>query len=217
MDEAMNHAHQVHLFNPQFARPVTLIGAGSVGSWIAYFLAKMGVTDITVYDGDDVASHNIPMSFFGIEDVGRFKVEALEERIRRETGTSITAHARMYAGEPLRNTSVVASVDTMAARTLIWEQVKDRATVDVFCDTRLSAAYIDILTIDPTNSTEQADYERLNFRDEEAAVQSCGLHGIAYASSRAAGIVAANLSQYWMGNAKEWRVTERCDTLERVH
>jgi hypothetical protein len=213
----MNHAHQAKLFDPKFARPVTLLGAGSVGSWCALLLAKIGVTDIRVYDEDSVGSHNVPMSLYGIDDVGKHKVDALHERILRDTGIAITAHARMYEGESLANTSVIAAVDTMAARRLAWKQAKDRASVDLFCDTRLDAAFIDVLAVDPSNPAEQAEYEKLDFADEEALVQICGLHGIAYASVRAAGIVAANLTQYWMGYGKQWRVTERCDTLLRVH
>lgn len=174
------------------------------------------MTDIHVYDGDEIASHNGPMSLYGIDDVGRFKVDALAERIHRDTGVIITTCPRMYAGEKLANTSVIASVDTMVARRLIWQQVKDRVTVDLFFDTRLNAAYIDVLAIEPTNHTDQVRYEALDFPDEEAETQICGLHGITYASTRAAGIVTANLTQYWMGRGKKWRHRERCDTLEQV-
>lgn len=213
----MNHSHQSELFDPARAQTVTVLGAGSVGSWAVYLLAKMGVTDIRVYDEDEVASHNCPMSLYGIQDVGRLKVEALYERIERDTGIRVSVFPRMYQGEPLRNTSVIAAVDTMAARSLIWKQVKNRATVDLFLDSRLNAAYIDVLAIDPSRRDDQSRYELLDFPDEEAQVQICGLHGIAYASSRAAGILAANLTQHWMGYAPQWRVQERCDTLIRVN
>ena len=49
------------LFNPYyFNTPVTIIGAGATGSWLALMLAKLGIQDITVYDFDVVEEHNVP-------------------------------------------------------------------------------------------------------------------------------------------------------------
>lgn len=212
----LNHSHQASLFDPKLARTVHLIGAGSVGSWVAVMLARVGITDIHVWDGDSVASHNVPMSAYGKDDVGKVKVIALRELIERETGVRITTHEKMYEGEPLRNASVISCVDTMVARSVIWNAVKRKPTIDFFGDTRLNAAFIDILSIAPCKTGEIKDYETLSFSDEDAQIQVCGMHGIVLATSRAAGIVVANLTRFWTYGMKEWRVTERCDTLQRV-
>lgn len=213
----MNLSHQFQIFDPANARPVTIMGAGSVGSFAAFLLAKAGVPDITVWDADVVSSHNVPMSLYGPSDVQRLKVDALQEHLERLTGIRIKTEPRMYDGERLARTSVIACVDTMKAREVIWEQVKDRATIDFFGDSRVNAAFIDILSVVPHKRKDIDRYEALQFPDREASMQICGMHGIGYAAVRAAGILAANLTRYWSESKYEWRVTERCDTLLRVH
>jgi molybdopterin/thiamine biosynthesis adenylyltransferase len=209
-------AHQEGIFDPKHARKVVLIGAGSVGSHVAYHLTKMGVTDLEVWDADSVATHNTPMSLYGPGDIGRFKVDALAEIIERLTGTRITIKRQKYTGEAFRNVSVVACVDHMDERRLIWERVKLCPTVDIFCDTRTAVAYIDVLSIAPCDPEDIDRYEALLFPQSKAAKQSCGYHGIVYAASRAAQIVAANLALFWTEGRKEWRIAEQCQTLDVI-
>lgn len=215
---AMNLAHQNHLFDPSHARPVHLIGAGSVGSWVATLLARAGVENITVWDDDSVASHNVPMSAYGVSDVGKPKVLALYERVLADTGVKLNIKEQMYEGEAIRNASIVCSVDTMKARELAWRVIRARGvmTVDLFCDTRTHSAFVEVLSVCPFKEDEAALYESLLYSDADALPSICGLHGVAYAASRAAGIVVANLTRNWTSNQYSWRVVERCDTLERV-
>jgi hypothetical protein len=210
------YAHQEGLFDPRFARKVVLLGAGSVGSHVAYHLAKMGVTDIEVWDNDVVASHNVPMSLYGPSDVGRYKVDALAELIERLAGTSIRTERKMYDGEVLRNTSVVACVDSMRVRKLLWERLKFCPTVDIFCDTRTAASYIEVLSVAPCDPIDIEMYEAMLFDDDQATRQTCGTHGIVYASSRASQVVAANLALFWQQGRKVCRMAEQCQTLDSI-
>lgn len=58
-----------------------ILGGGSVGSFIALELAKVGIGSMILADDDKFAYHNISRHQCGIHDVGKFKVDALEERI----------------------------------------------------------------------------------------------------------------------------------------
>lgn len=57
------------------------IGCGSVGSLVAVELAKAGVGNFMLVDNDIFSYHNICRHQCGIYDVGRFKTDALAERI----------------------------------------------------------------------------------------------------------------------------------------
>lgn len=57
------------------------IGCGSVGSNAALTLAKAGVGRFMLVDGDIFGYHNICRHQCGVYDVGRFKADALRERI----------------------------------------------------------------------------------------------------------------------------------------
>lgn len=58
-----------------------IVGCGSVGSTIALEMAKCGVGNFVLIDNDIFAYHNISRHQCGILDVGKRKVDALEERI----------------------------------------------------------------------------------------------------------------------------------------
>lgn len=216
MNDAANFAHQEDLFDPRYARKVILIGAGSVGSFVALFLAKMGVADIEVWDADVVLSHNTPASLYGHSDIGRTKVKALGERVWQLTGVQIKAMPTMYSGEELRRASIIACVDTMAARKMIWEKVKLCPTIDLFCETRVNAWFLDVFAVAPCNPEDIKKYEDALFSDKEVVRQVCGEHGVAPVSVRAAQVVASNLARFWQSGQKKWRHGERADTLEVV-
>src|SRR5690554_7355564 len=52
-------------------------------------LAKLGITNITVWDFDVVEEHNVPNQLFGLNDIGKPKVEALKQIVAEHTGTEI--------------------------------------------------------------------------------------------------------------------------------
>jgi molybdopterin/thiamine biosynthesis adenylyltransferase len=63
-------------------KSVTLIGCGSLGSFIAILLAQAGVGKITIIDPEPLTYDNIGRHFLGAEDVGKSKAERTAERIR---------------------------------------------------------------------------------------------------------------------------------------
>src|SRR5690348_12932263 len=99
--------------------PVTVIGAGAVGSFTVLTLAKMGLSRITAWDDDVVDEHNLPNQFFRLEDVGRPKVEALAALVRSFEGVDIDVHGVRFESGSLQGI-VVAAVDSMASRRRVW-------------------------------------------------------------------------------------------------
>lgn len=57
------------------------IGCGSVGSLAALELAKAGVGNFLLIDNDVLGYHNLCRHQCGVKDVGRYKTEALKDRI----------------------------------------------------------------------------------------------------------------------------------------
>lgn len=58
-----------------------IVGCGSVGSFIALELAKCGVGNFILVDNDTFSYHNISRHQCGILDVGKRKIDAIEERL----------------------------------------------------------------------------------------------------------------------------------------
>ncbi len=211
--ERLNFSQQKKIFNPSFAKPIVVLGAGSVGSQVVVMLAKIGLTDITAYDGDAVESHNIPMSAYGNSDLGMYKVLALKDLVFRQSGVEIKALPRMYVGEPLRD-SVIACVDSMEARLAVWQAVKNNPLVDIFIDTRTAGELISIFAVSPCNPEDIAYYEHFLYPTEQAARLMCGLHGIVCISSMAAAVACANLTNWWQCGKKKLHFKELIPALE---
>lgn len=63
---------------------IGVVGLGSVGCMVAETLARIGVTDILLVDADRVEEHNLDRLLYADErDIGRFKVDLVEEHLRR--------------------------------------------------------------------------------------------------------------------------------------
>lgn len=199
---SQNFAQQDDIFDPKAARAVTLIGAGSVGSQVAVMLASIGVNEIAVYDGDFVESHNIPMSAYRLRDLGRKKTEALAEVVAEKSGIRIDARQAMYAGEPLVGT-VVACVDSMDARSLIWSRVRDNPNVDLFIDTRVDVEYVCVYAIKPCDPDAVAWYEEFLYPADQANRPMCGRHGIVYVAAQAALAAVSRLTEAWTSGRTE--------------
>lgn len=202
---SMNLSQMDKLFDAETATPVTVIGVGSVGSYVVHGLAKMGVTDITVYDPDFVESHNIPMSIYRPKDLARPKVEALKDIVEEATGVVITTHNIAYSGQPLKGV-IIMCVDTMEARQLVWKSIKDSPTIDVpiLFDTRVSAELVWVFGINPEDPEDEELYQHhIKYSTKETAAPLCGLHGIDYVSKRAAGIVCIGLTSWWQRGTKK--------------
>ncbi len=59
-----------------------IAGAGGLGTFVLANLLGSGIGEIVVVDRDKVEPHNLNRQFFyGLEDVGRWKVEILKERL----------------------------------------------------------------------------------------------------------------------------------------
>ncbi len=111
------------------AFPVTLCGAGALGSHLADNLARQGFRAMRVIDRDRIEEHNVSTQLYGEADLGAWKVEILRQRLFRATGVEIEAHRKdlteRTARGLLRNGGlVVDTFDNSASRRLVQEQCR---------------------------------------------------------------------------------------------
>src|SRR3990167_4073203 len=109
--------------------PITVIGAGAIGSWTTLALAKMGFANITVYDHDKVETVNLNAQVYGAYDVGRPKVSALHGHVKMMTGIDVETFPFMYEKEENREAKGIwiFAVDSMKARRMVWDSLKGKA------------------------------------------------------------------------------------------
>ena len=170
-------SRQANILNPEeFNRPIHIIGAGATGSWVAFTLAKMGLTNITVYDFDEVGMHNLPNQMFGLSDIDKNKALSIKNIIRRFTGFNIKARTqKVEGGQPLQGI-VFMLTDTMKSRKDIYNMsIKNNPNVDLLIETRMDLRGGRIYAIDPKNRYMCKQYEGTFYSDDEAEVSACGV------------------------------------------
>lgn len=197
-----DYYRQLDIFSPnKFGKKeVHVIGVGATGSYVALLLAKMGVSNIHVWDDDKVVSHNIPNQVFGPEDEGRPKVEALADIIKKTAGVNITTHQEKVAGKTKLKGIVFLLVDKMGTRREIWEgAIKFNLKVDLMVETRMASDNSRVYAIRPNNPSDIRFWEQTLYDDEKVERSACTNHSIAPTVALTASLAAWKLIKHFNG------------------
>jgi hypothetical protein len=191
---------QLDLVTPQDLNlPITIAGAGGIGSPTALALAKMGCSRLTVYDPDIVEAHNLPNQLYRLEDAARPKVEALREVIRAFTGLEIVAIPEAVSEQRLQGL-VISGVDSMAARRAIWNgAIRYRSHVELYIDARMGAEVCRIYSIRPADPDDVRAYELSLYDDAQATEDPCTAQAIIYNVFAISGLIANQVKKYAKG------------------
>ena len=93
---------------------VAIIGLGSGGSLIALYLAKSGIGNLTLIDGDVIMDHNIVRHICSLKDVGRYKTLAVKDYILDRVPTiKITTVEKPFSRE---NKNIEDYFDSLLAK-----------------------------------------------------------------------------------------------------
>lgn len=189
--------------------PITVIGAGAIGSFVVLALAKMGFEDITVWDFDTVSLENMNCQWYRFEDIGKPKVVALKKIIEDFTKTSIKECPFAWTPEVLfglQGGIVIAAVDSMKVRKQIWEAAKESSNVHWIIDPRMASEYALCYVMDPTDLDDVRSYEKTLYSDENAVQERCTAKATMYTATMIAGYVAKAVKDIVTGG-KYARVT----------
>lgn len=188
--------------------PITIIGAGAVGSFTALSLAKMGFTDITVYDFDMIEIENMNCQFYRMNDIGTPKVQALGNLIQDFTGEKIDIKNEKYVGGSFPGI-VISAVDNMKVRRLIWDSHKSIAFMTkLIIDPRMAAEQGLIFAMNPMDQKDIKAYELSLYTDEKALQERCTAKSTMYTSLFLAGQVCKIVKDFTTSNGKKYtRIT----------
>lgn len=175
MIDATRHAS---VFSPaSFGnKRVDVIGAGATGSSVAYELAKLGVTNLHVWDFDLVEEHNLANQMYGPKHCGKSKVDALSEVIKDATGTEIIAHnTRVEKGVRIAGQYVFLLVDSMSARRDIMQSCLYHNIVTTGCiETRMGVSHGFVYSLNPNSPNQVKNWLDGLWTDEVADDNHCG-------------------------------------------
>ncbi|QDT66719.1 ThiF family adenylyltransferase [Calycomorphotria hydatis] len=183
---------------------VTVIGVGAIGRQVALQLAALGARRLQLIDFDQVDLSNVTTQGYRHRDVGRSKVEVMQEAIHgfdpeiRVQVINDRYRSRMEIGD-----AVFCCVDSISDRSAIWRTVKDRC--QFWADGRMLGETLRVLTA--TDAVSQEYYSRTLFPQQEAQAGSCTSRSTIYAASIAAGLLLHQFTRWLRG------IEVDCDVL----
>ena len=183
VDEATSRFSSAIWYENIQKKTVILAGAGGIGSFVGFLLARMKPASMFIYDDDIVEAVNMSGQLYGQSDLGRLKVSALAEMIRNYAGySSVFAISERFTNESEASDIMICGFDNMAARKLFFNKwlshVQSKSEEErkncLFIDGRLAAEEFQVLCIkgDDEYNINRYSNEYL-FSDAEADETIC--------------------------------------------
>ena len=162
--------HRDLISGDALTKKIIIVGAGAIGSFVTLSLAKMGFTNLHVYDFDTVEPENIGAQFFPVPEIGNKKVAALRNMVELFTGITIHAYdAKVTPETTIDGDIVIAAVDNMEVRKMLFEI----AACYTFIDPRMGAEYATMSVVDMKDRGQRENYKKTLFTDGEAVQERC--------------------------------------------
>lgn len=172
----MNLSKSYEFFKPESCRGrIHIIGCGAVGSTVAENIARLGLTNISLYDFDTVEPKNIANQMFTEKDIGKPKIEAVARmicRINPDIRQGLYLYDKGYTDQNLYG-HVFLCVDNIDLRRSICEANKSNGNIESVYDFRMGLTNGQHYAADWSSSS---DRERLlktmDFSHAEAAAET---------------------------------------------
>lgn len=171
-------------------------GAGGIGSWTAFLLARAGFKP-AVYDFDQLEEHNLGGQLFPKRLIGKPKVEALQSVIKDFSDEEITIfNEAIDLGTPT-NEFVISAFDNMKARKDLfhgWVSQFAENPRAIFIDGRLTAEQMQIFCVRGGDAAAIEEYRTNHlFDDAEVEDAPCTMKQ----TSHAAAMIAAHMTGFF--------------------
>lgn len=170
-------------FNPYNVRSrIHIIGCGSVGATLAENLVRLGLTNLTLWDFDEVVPHNLANQIFRQKDIHRPKTEALLDilsEINPDVTQTVELQSNGWDGQDL-NGYVFLAVDSIELRRRIVEQHMYNMYVKAMFDFRTGLEDAQHFAVDWSQAKNRKEFlGTMQFSHEDAAeatpVSACGV------------------------------------------
>jgi len=170
----MNLSRSISRFDPKTVegKSILIVGCGAVGSRVAYELIKLGVPSFDIFDFDKIESHNVGNQLFNETDIGKYKVEALEE-IGEKNGCVIRGIIEPITAEHSPYNIVFLCPDDMGIRKELINKWMKTVTTKLIVEIRISSDEIRVYALTKIKHIKPWE-EASNYTNEEAEETVCG-------------------------------------------
>lgn len=205
----LNHSHLTRQLDlipvGVLSTPITIIGAGAIGSFAALQLVKMGFTELEVWDYDKVSVENMSCQFYRHRDIGTHKVIALENLIEEFTGESIETVGGKFDPADKNQVAVLRSivinaVDDMGVRKAVFNAIRESGfQVNWLIDPRMGAEDCLLYCMNPHDEKDATAYSKTHYSNEDAVQERCTAKATIYTANLLSGLVAKTVKNLACG------------------
>lgn len=194
------------------AKTIGIAGLGATGKQVATILSVMGHKGVWGADPDKVEMKNLGTQGWSEQDIGEHKAAALMDSCSNRRSTfygrvnkfeDCFSLPQAIVREDLAMQAMMSGtdvffccVDTMQARTAIWQELKRKRLLQgpkLWVESRIVSRVIRIMTIDLGAMKEKEYYESTLYSDTEAFQGSCTDRMTYYGAGIAAGLMVSQL------------------------
>lgn len=182
--------------------PIHVVGCGATGSHICEELARIGCSDIHLWDMDKVDPHNITNQMFTELDVDMPKVDACKKAMANINGLiEVTTHGKGWQGQVL-NGYVFLCVDNIDVHQKILEINKYNKYCLGFFEIRMRLTDAQAYFSTPRDPDSVTEHQKtMNFTHEEAIlatpISACGVQlSVVYTVKAITALQIANFVGY---------------------
>ena len=173
------------------------------------YLAKLGLSNIHVWDFDHVEAHNLANQAFMKDDIGKFKVDAVKKLVKTSTGRdAVTIHNESVDGSQQLGDIVFMLTDTMASRKQIWQAgIREKSATKLMVETRMGVDEGRVYTIEPSNPSHIKRWEDTLYDDAVAVASACGA-SVSVGPYCNVSCIPFPLANDAMGSAARWKARQ---------
>lgn len=171
-------------------------GAGGIGSWLCFFLTKIGYR-VNLYDFDSVEDHNLGGQLFLQSDLGKSKVLAVENIVKKFCDGQLSTFNERITLNTMTHYYMFSAFDNMEARNAMFQVWKKswgdcpEGITPLFIDGRLEIEQLQIFCVTPQNANK---YEREHlFNDSVVEEAPCTMKQ----SSHTAAMIGTLMTSYF--------------------
>lgn len=212
VDEATSRFSSAIWYDKIKEKTVVLAGVGGIGSYVGFLLARMKVASLFIFDPDVVETANMSGQLYSSTDVGRFKVSALSDMIRRYAEyNSVFAISERFTSENEAADIMICGFDNMKSRAVFFYKWKAHVLAKpeeerggcLFIDGRLAAEEFQVLCIKGNDEYNINRYDKdFLFSDREADETICSYKQTTFMANMIASVMV-NLFVNFVANQCE--------------
>lgn len=190
MDDSTSRFSGAEWYNEIRKARVIIAGIGGIGSNVAFQLARMAPTNITMYDDDDVEQLNMAGQLYSYNDIGNAKVDAIADMIASYTSMrQVNAIKEKFTANTTPGDIMICGFDNMDARKTFFaswiNHIKEKSPEEqakcLYLDGRLSMDTLQIFCIKGDDEYNKKRYlKEFLFPDYMALNTVCSMKQTTY-------------------------------------